>query len=192
MSGGLSPRLSRGLAVAVLLLTVPLSLWLIPEPPAPKATDVPVLPPIVVNNPPVVDPHPEEAIRMALDRYYDALNAHDAARVAQEWASLDDVVVDLPGGENAKGPAQVKELYRRMLGINGLDHVEKSRVRMRVLGGRAEVALMETIFRKEKGVMHAHRHVATHVLFKTDDGWRWVAHRRMPEMEMPAAPDGGE
>jgi uncharacterized protein (TIGR02246 family) len=184
-------KLSRALAVALMVFTVPLALWLIPEPEPPKATDAPLLPPLQVATPLTLDPHPEEAIRGAVDTYYAAVNAGDAGRMATLWAVMDDVVMDLPDNTSVRGRPAVDAAYRKMLVAGGKQRVEPSRVRIRVLGGRAEVALLETVTPLDGKGGGPRVHVATHVLFKTDAGWRWVAYRRLPEQEPLLAPDGG-
>ena len=136
-------------------------------------------------------PSHDGAIQQALEDYYNALNNHDAARMASLWASMDEVILELPGLEAARGRAAVDAAYRRLLAKGGFDHVEQGRTRTRVLGGRAEVALLETISTTENGAPRKHAHVVMHVLFKTDSGWRWVVHRRLAEKEPTLLPDGG-
>lgn len=124
----------------------------------------------------------------AEDAYYDALEAGDAAAMAQIWDASDDVVCLLPMTPIAVGP-QVQRLWQAIFEQGGKFDIQVRHLRW-IEAEDTAIHLVE-----ERSLGHAEGKApppiyATNVFRHGPDGWRLLLHQNSPTPPPPPAMPG--
>ena len=121
-----------------------------------------------------------DAVRIANESFYSALESLDLARMSDVWLHEESVHCIHPGGDLLQGWNAVRASWEQILARTGWIRVTPTGVDVRLAGDLAVVVCSENITAKQEGDVRVAVALATNIFRRAADGWRMIHHHASP------------